>query len=101
MLIGKPAEKRPLGRPRCKWEDNIKMDLKEMGINTRSWVDSAHGKDNWTTTVNPDSISYGVSYSVNEIVYEEPVSLIILNFTTDKVIETFRNTTYHLVPRTR
>ena len=31
--------KRPLGRPRRKWEDNIRMDLKEIGINTRNWVD--------------------------------------------------------------
>ena len=41
ILTGKPTAKRPLGRPRCRWEDNIKMDLKEMGINTRNWVDSA------------------------------------------------------------
>jgi hypothetical protein len=37
--------KRPLGRPRRRWENNIRMDLKEIGINTRNWVDSARGRD--------------------------------------------------------
>ena len=39
ILTGKPIGKRPLGRPRSRWEDNIRMDLKEIGINTRNWVD--------------------------------------------------------------
>ena len=41
VLIGKPRGKRPLGRPRRRWEDNIRMDLEEIGINAGSWVDSA------------------------------------------------------------
>ena len=45
ILTGKPTGKRPLGRPRRRWEDNIRMDLKEIGINTRNWVDSAHDRD--------------------------------------------------------
>ena len=40
ILSGKPEGKRSLGRPRRSWEDNIRMDLKEIGINTRNWVDS-------------------------------------------------------------
>ena len=39
MSTGKPIGKRPLGSPRHRWEDNIRMDLKEIGINTRNWVD--------------------------------------------------------------
>ena len=39
ILTVKPTGKRPLGRPRRRWEDNIRMDLKEIGINTRNWVD--------------------------------------------------------------
>ena len=39
MLTGTPTGTRPLGRPRRRWEDNIKMDLKEIGANTRNWVD--------------------------------------------------------------
>ena len=52
ILTGTPAGKRPLGRPRHRWEDNIRMDLKEIGINTRNWVDSAQGRDNWRALVN-------------------------------------------------
>ena len=45
ILIGKPTEKRSLGRPRREWEDNIWMDLKEIDINMRNWVDSAEDRD--------------------------------------------------------
>jgi hypothetical protein len=41
ILAHKPTGKRPLGRPTCRWEDNIRMDLKETGIAMRNWVDSA------------------------------------------------------------
>ena len=44
-LTGKPAGKRPLGRPRRGWGDNVRMDLKEICINTRKWVDLAQEKD--------------------------------------------------------
>ena len=40
----KPTGKRPLGRTRRRWEDNIRMDLKKISINTRIWVDSAQGR---------------------------------------------------------
>ena len=45
-----PIGKRPLGRPRRRWEDNIRMDFKELGINTRNWVHSA--QDYWRALVN-------------------------------------------------
>ena len=45
MSPGTPTGKRPLGRPVSRWEDNIRMDLKETGINTRNWVDSAQDTD--------------------------------------------------------
>ena len=44
FFTGKPTGKRPLGRPRCRWEDNIRMDFKEIGINTRNWVESAQDR---------------------------------------------------------
>ena len=44
ILTGKPIGRRPLGRPRRRWEDNIRMDFKEIGINTRNWVDWAQGR---------------------------------------------------------
>ena len=46
-LTGTPIGKRRLGRPRFRWEDNIRIDLKEIGINTRNWVDSAQDRDYW------------------------------------------------------
>ena len=39
ILTGKPTLNKPLERPRCRWKDNITMDLKEIGINMRNWVD--------------------------------------------------------------
>ena len=52
ILTGKPTGKRPLGRPRRRWEDCIIMDLKEIGINTRNWVDSAQDRDYWRALEN-------------------------------------------------
>ena len=51
ILTGKPTGKRPLGRPRRRWEDNIRMDLEEIGINTENWVDSAQDKGYWRALV--------------------------------------------------
>ena len=52
MLTGKPTGKRPLGRARRRWEGNIRMDLKEIGINASNWVDSAQDKDYWRALMN-------------------------------------------------
>ena len=52
ILTGKPTGKRPLGRPRRRWEDNIRMDLEEIGINAGNWVDSAQDRDCWRALVN-------------------------------------------------
>ena len=45
FLTGKRTGKRPLGRPWRRWEDNIRMDIKEIGVNTRNWIDSAQDMD--------------------------------------------------------
>ena len=52
ILTGKPTRKRPLGRPKRRWEDNIGMDLKEIGVNVRNWVNSAQDRDYWRAIVN-------------------------------------------------
>ena len=52
MLIGKPTGKRPLGRLRRRWEDNIRIYFKKIGIDTRNWVDSAQDRDYWRSLVN-------------------------------------------------
>jgi len=44
LLVGKPGEKRPLGRPRRKWEDNIKMDFQEAGCGGMDWIDLAQDR---------------------------------------------------------
>jgi hypothetical protein len=41
VLVGRPEGKRPLGRPRCRWEDNIKIDLREIGIDGVNWIQLA------------------------------------------------------------
>ena len=62
-LTGKPTEKRPLGRPRRRWEDNIRMDLEEMDINAGNLVDSAQDRNYWRALVNaaPGSVRHVVS----------------------------------------
>ena len=52
ILTGKPTGKRPLGRPRRRWEDNIRMDLEEISINAGNWVGSAQDRDYWRAIVN-------------------------------------------------
>ena len=54
MLIGKPTGKRRLRRPRRRWEDNIKMDFKEIGISARNLVHSAQDRDYWRAVVNAE-----------------------------------------------
>jgi hypothetical protein len=52
ILVGKPEGKRPLGRPRHKWEDNIKMDLQEVGYGGMDWIGQAQDRDLWRAIVN-------------------------------------------------
>ena len=52
VLVGKPEGKRPLGRPRLRWEDNIKMDLQEVGSVGMDWIQLAEDRDRWKTLVN-------------------------------------------------
>ena len=47
VLVGKSAGKRPLGRPRHRWEDNIKMDLQEVGFGSVDWIELAQDRDGW------------------------------------------------------
>jgi hypothetical protein len=50
--LGKPESKRPLGRPRLKWVDNIKMDLREIGWGGMEWIYLTQDRDQWRPLVN-------------------------------------------------
>jgi hypothetical protein len=50
-LVGKPEGRRPLGRPRHRWEDNIKMDLRKVGWGGADWIDLAQDRDRWRALV--------------------------------------------------
>ena len=52
VLVGKPEGKGPLGRPRRRWEDNIKMDLQEEGAGGGDWMELAQDRDRWRALVN-------------------------------------------------
>jgi hypothetical protein len=52
VLVGKPEGKRPLGRPRRKWEDNIKMDIQEVGFEVLHWIELVQNRDRWRALVN-------------------------------------------------
>jgi len=51
VLVGKPEGTRPLGRPRRRWVDNIRMDLQEMGCGYMDWLGLAQDRDSWRTLV--------------------------------------------------
>ncbi|KAJ4452188.1 hypothetical protein ANN_03706 [Periplaneta americana] len=51
VLVGRPEGKRPLGKPRRRWEDNIKMDLREVGYDGRDWINLAQDRDQWRAYV--------------------------------------------------
>jgi len=51
VLVGKPEVKRSLGRPRRRWEDNIMMDLQEVGCGYMNWIGLAQDRDRWRTLV--------------------------------------------------
>jgi hypothetical protein len=52
ILVGRPEWRRPLGRPRRRWEDNIKMDLREIGFGDVDWIHLAQNRHRWQAVVN-------------------------------------------------
>jgi hypothetical protein len=52
VLVGRPEDKRPLGRPRRRWEDNIKMDFRETEVHGANWIQLAHDTIQWRAFVN-------------------------------------------------
>jgi hypothetical protein len=52
VLVGRPERKRPLGRPRNRWEDNINVDLREIGVVVVNWIQLPQGRVQWRAFVN-------------------------------------------------
>jgi transposase len=52
VLVGKPEGKIPLGRPRCRWVDNIKIYIRDIGYDGMDWIDLAEDRDQWRALVN-------------------------------------------------
>jgi hypothetical protein len=51
VLVGKPEGKRPLGKPRRRWEDNLQMDIQEVGCGDMDWIELAYDRDRWRAIV--------------------------------------------------
>jgi hypothetical protein len=60
VLVGRPEGKRPLGRPRSRWEDGIRMDLRETGLGDVDWIRLAQDRDRWPAVVSA-VMNHGVS----------------------------------------
>jgi hypothetical protein len=52
IFVGKPEGNRPLGRPRCRWVNNVKIDVREIGWDDMDWIDLAQDRDRWRALVN-------------------------------------------------
>jgi hypothetical protein len=52
ILVGRPEGRRPLGRPRRRWEDKIKIDLRDIGFGDVNWINLAQDRDRWRALVN-------------------------------------------------
>ena len=65
VLVGKPERNRPLGRPRRRWEDNIKIDLEEVGRGCGDWMELAQDRDRWRALVST-VMNFGVSIKCGE-----------------------------------
>jgi len=62
ILVGKPKGKSPLGRPRRRWEDNIKMYLQEVGCGGMDWIELAQERDKWRAIVNATNVAVKSNY---------------------------------------
>jgi hypothetical protein len=73
ILVGNPEERRPLGRPRRRWVDNIKMDLREIGWDGVDWIDRAQDRDQWRALVNTE-LDFQVPYNAGKFLSDCPIN---------------------------
>ena len=110
VLVGKPEGKRPLGRPRRRWEDNIKMDLQEVGGGCGDWTELARDRDRWRALVSTvrnlrvpkmRGISWlaaePVSFSRRTLLHGVSKSIRLFRLWTILVADTVRHLTFHTV----
>ena len=76
IWIGKPTRRIPLGRPTCRWENNIRMGLKEVGVNTRNWIGLIRDRDYWRTLVNAE-LNLRVPFAM-ELVRKRDILVLVL-----------------------
>jgi hypothetical protein len=74
VLVGKPEGKRPLGRTRLRWEDNIRMDLQEVGCGGMDWIGLAQDRESWRVLVNAVMYLRAPSNAGNFLTSYKPVS---------------------------
>ena len=94
ILVGKPEGKRPLGRPRQRWEENIKMDLQEVGCGGMDWIELAQDRDRWGALVNVVMKLQVPQYAGNFLTSFKPVS-----FSRSSILklQTVLRLTYHVL----
>jgi hypothetical protein len=74
VLVGKPDGKRPIGRPRRRWENNIRMDLQEVGCGGVYWIGLAQDRARWRALVNAVINLWVKEYAMNFLTSYKPVS---------------------------
>ncbi|KAJ4438518.1 hypothetical protein ANN_14463 [Periplaneta americana] len=84
VLVWRPEGKRPLGRPRRRWEDNIKMDLREVGYDDRDWINLAQDRDRWRAYVRAAMNLRHGEKNLENVTHEEAVAT--LKATQDRVV---------------
>jgi hypothetical protein len=70
VLVGKPEGRRPLGRPRRRWEDGIRMDLREIGLGGMDWIRLSQDRDRWRAVVSDEPSGSCARELVSDTVYQ-------------------------------
>ncbi|KAJ4438581.1 hypothetical protein ANN_14528 [Periplaneta americana] len=86
VLVGGPEGKRPLGRPRRRWEDNIKMDLREVGYDDRDWINLAQDRDRWR--------AYGIEVQV--LVFQ--MAVVVDRYELEQLLSCYSSSNYPASP---
>jgi hypothetical protein len=78
VLVGKPKGNRPLGRPRRRWEDGIRMDLREIGLGSLDWIRLAQDRDRWRAVVSDEPSGSCATELVCKFLHFSPSMVLLL-----------------------